>query len=65
MKNGPNGEKLHDDCRQPHHGHGPPACTAAPLDETRILGHVLMALWIISGVSLVYYLGSNVASTVR
>ncbi|MCV0424611.1 MAG: ABC transporter permease [Roseibium sp.] len=30
--------------------------------NTRILGHVLMALWIISGVSLVFYLGSNVAS---
>ncbi|PVB63501.1 ABC transporter permease [Labrenzia sp. 011] len=30
--------------------------------NTRVLGHVLMALWIVSGVSLVYYLGSNVAS---
>lgn len=28
----------------------------------RIFGHVLMALWIISGVSLVYYLGTNIAS---
>jgi polar amino acid transport system permease protein len=30
--------------------------------NTRILGHVLMALWLVSGVSLVWYLGSNVAS---
>ncbi|MCK7612145.1 ABC transporter permease [Roseibium sediminicola] len=30
--------------------------------NTRIFGHVLMALWILSGASLVYYLGSNVAS---
>ncbi|WP_305987113.1 ABC transporter permease [Roseibium sp. MMSF_3544] len=28
----------------------------------RILGHVLMALWIISGISLVYFLASNIAS---
>lgn len=30
--------------------------------NTRILGTVLMALWIVSGVSLIYYLGSNIAS---
>ncbi|GAB4519303.1 MAG: ABC transporter permease [Roseibium sp.] len=30
--------------------------------NTRILGHVLMALWLVSGVSLVWYLGSNVTS---
>lgn len=29
---------------------------------TRVTGHVLMALWIVSGVYLVFYLGSNVAS---
>ncbi len=30
--------------------------------NARILGHVLMALWIVSGISLVHYLGSNIAS---
>jgi len=30
--------------------------------KTRILGHVLMALWIVSGAYLVYYLGVNIAS---
>ncbi|WP_029065018.1 ABC transporter permease [Labrenzia sp. DG1229] len=29
----------------------------------RIFGHVLMALWVISGASLLYFLGSNIAST--
>ncbi|MCX2723021.1 ABC transporter permease [Roseibium salinum] len=31
-------------------------------NNARILGHVLMALWIVSGVFLVYYLGTNIAS---
>jgi len=37
---------------------------AAPKKWTnlRVTGHVLMALWIVSGIYLVYFLGSNVAS---
>lgn len=30
--------------------------------NARIAGHVLMALWILSGIYLVYFLGSNIAS---
>ncbi len=30
--------------------------------KARVLGHVLMALWIVAGAGLVYYLGSNVLS---
>ena len=30
--------------------------------KTRIFGHTLMAMWIVSGISLVYYLASNIAS---
>ncbi|MES0808545.1 ABC transporter permease [Roseibium sp. SCPC15] len=39
-----------------------PPAPARAWTNARILGHVLMALWIISGVSLVYYLGTNIAS---
>ncbi|MEP3047501.1 MAG: ABC transporter permease [Roseibium sp.] len=39
-----------------------PPAPARKWTNLRIFGHVLMALWIISGVSLVYYLGSNIAS---
>ncbi|MEQ8782136.1 MAG: ABC transporter permease [Roseibium album] len=40
-----------------------PPAPARAWSNLRILGHVLMALWVISGISLIYYLGTNVAST--
>lgn len=40
----------------------PPAPPPKGWTGTRLFGNVLMALWIVSGVSLVYYLGSNVLS---
>ena len=39
-----------------------PAPPPRPWSNTRILGHVLMAIWIVAGMSLLYYLGTNVAS---
>ena len=46
----------------PETGHQPPPAPPRAWTNARILGHVLMALWIISGASLLFFLGSNVAS---
>lgn len=40
----------------------PPPPQPAKWTNARITGHVLMAFWILSGIYLVYFLGSNVAS---
>jgi len=40
----------------------PPPPKARPWSKSRILGHVLMALWIVAGGYLVYYLSINIAS---
>ncbi|MBO0345058.1 ABC transporter permease [Roseibium sp. CAU 1637] len=40
----------------------PPPPRPQPWSSTRIIGHVLMALWIVAGASLLWYLASNVAS---
>lgn len=40
----------------------PPAAPARPWTGTRITGHVLMALWIVAGASLLWYLGTNITS---
>lgn len=40
----------------------PPPPVARPWSKTRVLGHVLMALWIVAGAALVYYLSLNVVS---
>ncbi|MEO9903067.1 MAG: ABC transporter permease subunit, partial [Nisaea sp.] len=39
-----------------------PAQPARAWSATRIVGHVLMAMWIIAGACLVYYLASNIFS---
>ncbi|WP_428651094.1 ABC transporter permease [Roseibium sp.] len=39
-----------------------PPAPPRPWSKTRILGHFLMAMWIVSGCSLLYYLALNIAS---
>jgi polar amino acid transport system permease protein len=46
----------------PDTGIAPPPPPPVKWTNTRIAGHILMALWIVSGVYLVYYLGSNIGS---
>jgi len=46
----------------PQTGRQRPPAPPRTWTNTRILGHVLMVLWAVSGASLVYYLSSNVAS---
>jgi len=43
----------------PTTGMAPPPPKPRPWTRTRILGHVLMALWIVSGAYLLFFLGSN------
>lgn len=38
----------------------PPPMPAAPWTSGRIIGHVLVALWIVAGCALLWYLGSNI-----
>lgn len=46
----------------PETGATPPPLPPRAWTNARILGHVLMSLWLVSGVSLLYYLGNNLAS---
>ncbi|WP_299471185.1 ABC transporter permease [uncultured Roseibium sp.] len=47
----------------PETGKTRPPSPPRPWTNTRIAGHVLMVVWILSGISLIYYLGSNIQST--
>ncbi|WFE87890.1 ABC transporter permease [Roseibium porphyridii] len=46
----------------PESGAKRPPAPPRPWTNTRIFGNALMALWIVAGVSLVWYLGTSVAS---